>query len=106
MLETGVGPMLTPLMMMMLAAATPHNSLKKLQFDLKPPAPARCKDSCAERYRIPASSDDSESIKARALADDGAKCDVVGAMRCLSKRRTLLRSNEDPMETLRENLPQ
>jgi hypothetical protein len=101
--------MLTPVLLIMLAAATPHSSLKKLQFDLKPPLPlprTRCKDACAERYRLPASSDDTESLKERALADDGSKCDVVGAMRCLSKRRTVLRSSEDPMETLRENLPQ
>lgn len=106
-LETGVGPMLTPVLLIMLAAATPHTSLKTLQFDLKPPPPpARCSGACAERYRLPASSDDSETLKDRALADDGSKCDVVGAMRCLSKRRTVLRSSEDPMETLRQNLPQ
>jgi hypothetical protein len=98
--------MLTPLLFVMLAAATPQSSLRKLQFDLRPRAPARCSGSCAERYRLPASSDDSESIKDRALANDGAKCDVIGAMRCLSKRRTLLRSTENPMATLRENLPQ
>lgn len=97
--------MLTPLLVM-LAAVTPHMSLKKVHFDLKPPsAPARCTGACADRYRVPASSDDAESLKQRALANDGSKCDVVGAMRCLSKRRTLLRSTEDPMETLRENLP-
>jgi hypothetical protein len=26
---------------------------------------------------------------------------VIGAMRCLSKRRTLLRSSQDPIDTLR-----
>jgi hypothetical protein len=100
--------MLMPLLFVMLAAATPHSSLKKLKFDLKPkPAPTRCTGSCAERYRLPASSDDTDSIKDRALADNGAKCDVVGAMRCLSKRRTILRSNENPMDTWRTNfLPQ
>ena len=106
--------MLTPLVFVMLAAATPHNAkshaaLKRLQFDLKPsslPAPTRCSGSCADRYRLPASSDDIETLKDRALADDGGKCDVVGAMRCLSKRRTILRSSENPMDTLRANLPQ
>lgn len=99
--------MLTRLLLVMLAVATPHSSLKKLQFDLQPkPAPTRCTGSCAERYRLPASSDDMDSIKDRAQADSGAKCDVVGAMRCLSKRRTILRSSENPLDTLRENMPQ
>ena len=106
-LETGVGPMLTPLLFVMLAAAAPHTSWKKLRFDLKPPpAPTRCSGDCAERYRLPASSDDTESLKDRALAVDGSKCDVIGAIRCPSRRRTVLRSTENPMTTLRENLPQ
>jgi hypothetical protein len=101
MLETGVGPMLTPLLLVMLGAAS-HNPNLKLNFTLKPPAPpTRCVGGCADRYRLPASSDDIESAKDRALADDGSKCDVIGAMRCLSKRRTLLRSNQDPIDTLR-----
>jgi len=100
--------MLTPLLLIMLAAASPHSSLKKLQFDLKPSAPTvpvRCSGACADRYRLPASSDDIEPIKDRAVADDGGKCNVVGAMRCLSKRRTILRSDQNPMDTLRANLP-
>lgn len=99
--------MLTPLLFVMLAAASPHASWKKLRFELKPPPqPTRCSGACAERYRIPASSDDSEPLKDRALANDGSKCDVIGAARCLSRRRVVLRSTENPMETLRENLPQ
>lgn len=101
MLETGVGPMLTPLVLMMVGAAS-HNSTLKLDFTLKPQArPTRCVGGCADRYRLPASSDDIESAKDRALANDGRKCDVIGAMRCLSKRRTLLRSSQDPVDTLR-----
>jgi hypothetical protein len=93
--------MLTPLLLVMLGAAAHHPNLK-LNFTLKPQAPpTRCVGGCADRYRLPASSDDVESAKDRALADDGSKCDVIGAMRCLSKRRTLLRSNQDPIDTLR-----
>ena len=95
--------MLTPLLLFMLGA-TAHNPNLKLNFTLKPKAPpTRCVDGCADRYRLPASSDDVESLKDRALADDGSKCNVVGAMRCLSKRRTLLRSSENPMDTWRAN---
>lgn len=102
-LETGVRPMLTPLLFVMLGA-TAHNPNLKLNFTLKPPSPpARCVGQCADRYRLPASSDDIESIKDRAVADDGSKCDVVGAMRCLSRRRTVLRSSESPMDTWRAN---
>ena len=93
--------MVTPLLLFMLGA-TAHNPNLKLNFTLKAkPPPTRCVDRCADRYRLPASSDDIESAKDRALATDGRKCNVVGAMRCLSKRRTLLRSNQDPIDTLR-----
>jgi hypothetical protein len=93
--------MLTPLLLVMLGAAA-HNPNLKLNFTLKPQAPpTRCVGECADRYRLPASSDDTQSRKDRALAVDGSKCDVIGAMRCLSKRRTLLRSNQDPIDTLR-----
>ena len=95
--------MLTPLLMLMLGAAA-HNPNSTLKFTLKPNAPpTRCLDRCADRYRLPASIDDSESLKDRALADDGSRCNVVGAMRCLSKRRTVLRSSENPMDTWRAN---
>jgi hypothetical protein len=94
--------MLTPLLFVMLSAAASHPQVK---FTLKPGSPpARCSGRCADRYRLPASVDDSESLKERALANDGSKCDVIGAKRCLSKRRTLLRSSEDPMETWRSSL--
>jgi hypothetical protein len=92
--------MLTPLLFVMLGAAA-HNPPLKLDFTLKPQAPSRCSGICAERYRLPASSEDTQSQKDRALAYDGRKCDVIGAMRCLSKRRTLLRSDQDPVDTLR-----
>ena len=82
-------------------------SSKLPPFNLKPsPRVAmRCTGRCADQYRIPASSDDTDAdpqtMKARALADDGSKCNVVGAMRCLSKRRVMLRSSEDPVDTWR-----
>jgi hypothetical protein len=66
--------------------------------------PTRCANACAERYRVPASADDGYSIKDRALADDGSKCNVVGARRCASKRHTVLRSTEGPMDTWRTTL--
>ena len=95
--------MLTPLLLVMLGAGA-HNPNLKLNFTLKPSAPpTRCVGGCADRYRLPASSEDTVSIKDRALADDGRKCDVIGAMRCLSKRRTLLRSDQDPIDTLRKS---
>ncbi len=97
--------MLISLMVVALGASV---SSKLPPFTLKPVprAPARCTGECADQYRIPASSDDSQTMKSRALADDGSKCDVVGAMRCLSKRRVMLRSSEDPLDTWRSYLPQ
>ncbi|WP_066813278.1 hypothetical protein [Sphingomonas asaccharolytica] len=93
--------MLTPVLLVLLGAAS-HNANLKLNFTLKPQAPpTRCVGECADRYRLPASSEDTQSLKDRALAYDGRKCDVIGAMRCLSKRRTLLRSDQDPVDTLR-----
>ena len=75
-----------------------------LAYKLPPsplPKPQRCTGRCAARYRLPASSDDAVSAKYRALNDDGRKCDVIGAERCLSKRHTILRSDEDPEDTWR-----
>lgn len=93
--------MLTPLLLILLGAAA-HSPPLKLNFTLRPQAPpTRCVGVCADRYRLPASSDDTQSLKDRALAYDGRKCDVIGGMRCLSKRRTLLRSDQDPVDTLR-----
>ncbi|HEX4694956.1 hypothetical protein [Sphingomonas sp.] len=69
-----------------------------------PPKPERCTGRCAARYRLPGSSDDDASAKDRALRDDGSKCDVVGAQRCLSARHTILRSDEDPEDTWRAML--
>lgn len=78
-----------------------------LSFTLPAPRSTRCTGRCAEQYRLPLSSDTEETAKDRAMAEDGTKCNVVGAQRCLSKRRTILRSTEDPMDTLRGSfLPQ
>jgi hypothetical protein len=73
-------------------------------YALPPRKPARCIGACAERYRVPASSNADDSVKKRALADDGSKCNVVGARRCAAKRHTVLRSTEDPMDTWRSAL--
>jgi hypothetical protein len=82
--------MFTPLLVLMLSSA--GDSVDT--FSLKPAAPARCSGACAEQYRLPFSSDEGDS-KARALSDTGVKCNVVGAQRCLSKRRVMWRSNGD-----------
>lgn len=63
-----------------------------------PPKHVRCAGACAARYRIPGSASDGYSAKDRALANDGSKCDVVGARRCTSKRHTVLRLTEDSMD--------
>ncbi|MEO5937518.1 MAG: hypothetical protein ABIQ43_00745 [Sphingomonas sp.] len=72
--------------MMFSAAVTLPN------YRLPPEKPRRCSDACAARYRIPASSNDRYSLKDRALANDGTKCNVVGARRCAAKRHTVLRA--------------
>ena len=97
--------MLISLLVVALGASV---SSKLPPFNLKPVqrTPVRCTGECAEQYRIPASSDDDRSIKARALADDGSKCNVVGAKRCLSRRRVMLRSGEDPIATWSAYMPQ
>ncbi len=84
-----------PLAMMLAANAALPN------YALPPSKSGRCADKCAARYRVPASGDGDYSVKDRALADDGSKCDVVGARRCASKRHTVLRSTEDPVQTWR-----
>lgn len=61
-----------------------------------PPArrarPVKCSDACANRYRLPIADNGTPTIKSRALAEDGSKCNVVGAKRCTSKGRTVWRS--------------
>ncbi|THD37889.1 MAG: hypothetical protein E7773_02615 [Sphingomonas sp.] len=61
-------------------------------YSLPPNKPARCSGACAERYRVSVSSDDGDILKKRAVRIDGSKCDVVGARRCTSKTRSILRS--------------
>ena len=93
--------MLTPLLVLSLSAAT--NAVDR--YSLKPSSPTRCTGACAERYRLPFSSDDGGNAKARAMATDGTKCNVVGAERCLSKRRVMWRSNGDsPISALASSL--
>jgi hypothetical protein len=84
--------MFTSLLVILLSASSPAAWQK---FTLKPSAPKRCTGSCAERYRLPAASDDPITAKDRAMRQDGRKCNVVGAQRCLSKRRTIIRSSID-----------
>ncbi|MEO5494950.1 MAG: hypothetical protein ABIR08_13100 [Sphingomonas sp.] len=91
--------MVTLSIVMMLSASAALSN-----FTLPPAKPRKCAGACAARYRIPASASDGYSIKDRALADDGSKCNVVGAKRCTSKRHTVLRSTEDPMDTWRSAL--
>jgi len=79
--------MFAPLLAVMLgSASTP------ISFTLPKPRPT-CANACAERYRLPASSDDGDAMKKRAVRDDGSKCNVVGARRCTSKPRQIFRSS-------------
>ncbi len=71
---------------MMLGAAP-----MQVVFTLPKSPPRRCSGSCADRYRLPASRDDGDA-KDRAVRNDGSKCNVVGARRCSSKTRSILRS--------------
>lgn len=97
--------MLTPIIVMLMGAAVAR---PPQTYKLPPaPPPPRCKGKCAEKYRLPLTSDDTPDMKDRALALDGSKCNVVGAQRCLSKRRVIFRSDQDPMDTWRASfLPQ
>ncbi|MES2097675.1 MAG: hypothetical protein V4459_13030 [Pseudomonadota bacterium] len=83
--------MFTSLLVVMLTASS---SVSLQKFTLKPSPPAkRCVGSCAERYRLPDVDDDAITAKDRAMRQDGSKCNVVGAQRCLSKRRTIIRAS-------------
>lgn len=92
-------------LVMLMGAAIASKSLPN--YTLPPQRPVRCRGRCAEQYRLPLDSRTEETAKDRAMAQDGSKCDVVGAQRCLSKRRAILRSSEDPIDTWRASfLPQ
>jgi len=54
--------------------------------------PVRCAGACARRYRLPATSDDGTAIKTRALAEDGAECNVTRARICRSKPHEWVRT--------------
>ncbi|WP_375397976.1 hypothetical protein [uncultured Sphingomonas sp.] len=57
---------------------------------------------CAQaRYRLDSTVDRAPDAKDRAMAENGRKCNVVGDKFCLSGRRTIWRSGENPVETLR-----
>ncbi|MDB5679650.1 hypothetical protein [Sphingomonas bacterium] len=79
--------MIAPLLAMMLSSAP-----MPIAFTLPKSPPRRCAGSCADRYRLPASSDDGDGLKDRAVRSDGSKCNVVGARRCTSKPMRILRS--------------
>ena len=64
----------------------------QIAYNLPKMLPKSCADGCASRYRLPASSDDGAAIKDRAVRNDGSKCNVVGARRCTSKARRILRA--------------
>ncbi|MBN8808166.1 MAG: hypothetical protein J0I47_08010 [Sphingomonas sp.] len=84
--------MLSPLLAAMVGAAATFN------YSLPParsaaPGPRKCNAACARRYRIQAASDDTPSFKYRALADDGTKCNVVGAKLCTTDGRRIWRAD-------------
>lgn len=80
--------MIAPLLAMMLSSApTP------IAFTLPKLPPRRCAGLCADRYRLPASSDDGDTLKDRAVRNDGSKCNVIGARRCTGKPRQIFRSS-------------
>jgi hypothetical protein len=75
-----------------LVAAMLSSTSVPIAYILPKPVPKGCGDDCASRYRLPASSGDGMTIKDRAMRDDGSKCNVVGARRCTSKPRRILRA--------------
>jgi hypothetical protein len=83
--------MLTPLLIIMLGASSAEamNS-----FTLKAQAPARCSGKCAEKYRLQLTDDDGADAKSRAMSMNSSKCNVVGAQRCLTKRRLMWSSDD------------
>ena len=57
-------------------------------------------------YRLASDSDAGPDMKARALADTGTRCALIGETICQSKTHAILRSGETPLETIGSNLPQ
>jgi len=99
--------MLTLVLMMAAATSRPMPITKMPNYKIPAARPMRCRGKCAEQYRLPEASESDPDAKDRAMAQDGSRCNVVGAQRCLSKTRTILRSNENPAATLSASfLPQ
>ncbi len=103
--------MLAPLIVMILASAAhqaaaydmPPGRATPNQPDCKAaPDVFGCSQAAQMRFRV--FSDDSRvsgpTAKDRAFADDGTKCNLVGSIRCTSKRRVLFRSGENPLDTI------
>lgn len=82
--------MITPLLVILLHASS-ADAMNR--FSLKPDAPVRCSGKCAERYRLQLTDTSGGDAKSRALTEDAVKCNVVGAQRCLSKRRLMWSSD-------------
>jgi hypothetical protein len=80
--------MIASLLAVMLSSAP-----AQIAYDLPKMEPKGCSDDCASRYRLPASSDVGAATKDRAVRNDGSKCNVVGARRCTSKARRILRTS-------------
>jgi len=57
-------------------------------------------------YRLAGDSISGPDMKARALADTGTRCALIGETICQSKTHAILRSGETPLETIGGNLPQ
>jgi hypothetical protein len=84
--------MITPLLVVMLSASS---AAAMNGFSLKPDQPERCSGKCAEKYRLQITDDGGIDSKSRAMSMNATKCNVVGAQRCLSKRRLMWNSNDD-----------
>lgn len=83
--------MLTPLLVLLLGASSAD---AMNTFSLKPAPPERCAGKCASRYRLQLVEDGGGDAKLRALRENAVKCNVVGAQRCLSKRRLMWSSDD------------
>ena len=85
--------MLTPLLFMLMAASSSSAGAME-GFSLKARQAPRCAGKCADRYRLQLTDDEGGDAKARALRENAAKCNVVGAQRCLSRRRLMWSSDD------------
>lgn len=60
----------------------------------------RAPDRARSPYRLQGYEPAREDRKARALADDGGQCGLVGAKMCTSRGKTIFRSDQDIGDTL------